>query len=240
MIRWTYPLGKVLGIPVTVHIFFFYTLLVSLTNPGPLGRLGSLFAILVLFLCVLLHEIGHCLAARHYGIAVESIMLWPLGGVATIKGLDKVKPNEEFGIAIAGPIVSFVLACLFFMLYTGIRIFTGPITPRANMQWEDLGELFATMNMALAVFNLLPIYPMDGGRVLRAAATWWAGPDRGMEVAALVSNVLGVLVAIVAVYYDQISLAIIMLLMTLSARAELLSKRSEKSHEKVVKAPSDD
>lgn len=113
----------------------------------------SLLVGLALFASVVLHELGHAMAARYFGIRTRHITLFPFGGIAAIEQIPQ-NPTQEFVIAVAGPLVNVALVCLFvpFALITG---------------WWSLG-LIAVLNAIMAIFNLIPAYPMDGGRVLRA------------------------------------------------------------------------
>src|SRR5262249_29082496 len=128
-----------------------------------------------LFGCVLLHELGHALMARQFGIATRDITLYPMGGVARLERMSE-RPWEEFCIAVAGPLVNVVIAAslaLVFLLL-GLPLAGLGLTQRAWVSPEVslLRDLFA-VNVGLVLFNLLPAFPMDGGRVLRALL---AGP----------------------------------------------------------------
>jgi Zn-dependent protease len=122
---------------------------------GPWPFLLGLLAATGLFLSVLLHELGHALAARRYGIATRRITLWLLGGVAQLERIPQ-EPLKELGVAVAGPLVSFALALLFWLLRQGEGV-AGFLT-----------HYLALVNLTLGLFNLLPALPLDGGRVFRA------------------------------------------------------------------------
>jgi Zn-dependent protease len=139
----------------------------------------------LVFGCVVLHELGHALMARQYGIETADITLYPIGGVARLDRMPR-GGGPELLIALAGPAVNLVIAA---MLWAGLTIF-GP--------WLDenlLGSLMAEMlwiNVGLLVFNMLPVFPMDGGRVLRAGLSGWLGRGRATEVAAAIGQVVAV------------------------------------------------
>ena len=162
--RWNLPLGRILGIEVRVHVTFFALLallaVIDLVRSGsPRGAGIGLAAILALFVCVLLHEFGHALAARRYGIPTRSITLLPIGGVARLERMPE-EPKQELVIALAGPAVNAVIAAsTFAVLVAGA--YSGMIAAdsfAANALW------FLTFaNVILGVFNLLPALPMDGG-----------------------------------------------------------------------------
>jgi Zn-dependent protease len=143
--------------------------------------LGVLF-VLLMFGAVLLHELGHALTARRYDIPTRAITLYPIGGVAEIMGSPRT-PRQEIAIAVAGPAVNFVLAALFGLLTLAL-----PATGLVPM----LASALAWANVGLGTFNLLPAFPMDGGRVLRAALTRRHGPLRATVIAAGLGKVAAI------------------------------------------------
>ncbi|HXF99712.1 MAG TPA: site-2 protease family protein [Bacteroidota bacterium] len=166
-------LGKILGIPFGVNyswFIIFILITLSLTtqfrhlHPGWTYAEHLTFGVvtsILFFASVLLHELGHSVVALRYNIPVKSITLFVFGGVAQI-GKEPEKPMHEFNIAIAGPIVSGALSVLFYLLmFVTYNIWEGV---------SSLGEWLGGINFALAVFNLIPGFPLDGGRVLRAIA----------------------------------------------------------------------
>jgi Zn-dependent protease/CBS domain-containing protein len=172
-------LFSVRGIAISMHVTFPLILLWSalqygwLTNGGWNGAIFGVVVTLILFTIVVLHELGHSVVAQHYGVSVKQIVLLPIGGVAQLGSIPE-KPRQELAIAIAGPLVNFGLAILMVVMglvfgqsvgltslstmFNGLQSFNLPTL---------LGYVFAS-NLFLAVFNLLPAFPMDGGRVLRA------------------------------------------------------------------------
>ena len=165
-------IGKFLGIDVFIHwtflILIAWIVILQLRTNGDLSHiLTAVGFILVLFLCVTLHEYGHALAARRYGIKTKHITLLPIGGIAMLEKMPE-KPAQELVVALAGPLVNFVIAAvLFIYLYaSGQPLFDAQFTtlPSADNFVQNLLKI----NLALAVFNLIPAFPMDGGRVLRA------------------------------------------------------------------------
>ena len=136
--------------------------LVGLQTGGVSVLLQSLAMIVALFASVVLHELGHALAAKGFGIQTAHITLYPFGGIAALKEEPKT-PAKEFWVAIAGPLVNFVLMTLALLAYLA----TG---------WTSVA-IFAGLNFVMGVFNMLPAFPMDGGRVLRAGLSpilgWW-------------------------------------------------------------------
>lgn len=168
--KWSWKLARIAGIDVSMHATFVVLLVwVALSHwtaehSVPAVVTGVAF-ILALFLCIVLHEFGHALMARRFGIATRDITLLPIGGVARLERMPD-KPVEELWVALAGPAVNVVIAAL---LYMWLSVTNG---------WRPVGELSTTdgpflerllvVNVFLVGFNLLPAFPMDGGRVLRA------------------------------------------------------------------------
>jgi Zn-dependent protease len=144
------------GIPIRLHLSFFLLLLL----PIPLLVIPSIFG------AVLLHELGHSLMARRFGIRVIDITFWPLGGMARMSNLPE-SPRVEGWVAIAGPAVNFALALLTLMgMALALLVFPG-LTVGALLL-DSFAGYFLYINVALGTFNLLPAFPMDGGRILRA------------------------------------------------------------------------
>jgi Zn-dependent protease len=161
-----------------------------------------LLGVLTVFGCVLLHELGHALTARRFGIGTRDITLYPIGGVARLEGMGE-KPAEELLIAVAGPAVNVVIALLLAPVgLLGLFHMAGDgLTFSLDMGVASLVVRFLTLvwmsNIMLVLFNLLPCFPMDGGRVLRALLTLGLGRLRATEVAVGVGLVLAVLIGIV-------------------------------------------
>ena len=168
--RWQWKLGTFAGIDVFVHATFL--LLIGWIGYshwleyGTLAKVveGILF-ILALFLCVVLHEYGHALTARRYGIKTRDITLYPIGGVARLERLPE-KPIEELWVALMGPAVNVVIAAIVF-LYLFVTNSLGPMNELTIASGSFLERLM-WVNISLVLFNLIPAFPMDGGRVLRA------------------------------------------------------------------------
>ncbi len=167
------------GIQLRVHLTFPLILIWAMLQFGlftGLGWEGALFGVIVILLLfgiVVLHELGHSIAAQNYGIDVEEIVLLPIGGVAMLKRIPE-KPMQEFVIAIAGPAVNFALAGVLLALDALFGLagrFADPVEGLAQMQTLSVASVFNYVfvaNLFLAFFNLIPAFPMDGGRVLRA------------------------------------------------------------------------
>jgi Zn-dependent protease len=192
--KWSAKLGRFAGIDVYVHVTFLallaYFALVHWGRTGTvLGVLNGLALIIMLFGCVLLHEYGHALAARRYGIGTKHITLLPIGGLALLDSMPR-EPRQEIVVALAGPAVNVVIAAVVYLviLATGAR---GALVPSDPTQMGFLPSLFGA-NVMLALFNLLPAFPMDGGRVLRALLSLRLDRVKATRAAAVVGQVLAV------------------------------------------------
>lgn len=209
---WSIYVGSVGQIPIRIHLTFLALLawlLFGGANASPLAE--TLFVIMV-FMCVLLHELGHALVAKRFNVQTRDITLYPFGGVASI--VSQPSPKGELVIALAGPLVNVIIAA---GMYPWISI-----PDLAQLETTTaLGlplRLFFT-NLALAVFNLLPALPMDGGRVLRACLTLCNVKEATM-VAARISQALCVVLAIAGLYLEQPMLFIIAIIVFLGAMQE--------------------
>ena len=187
--RWSIDVGRVAGITVRLHTTFLLLLIwlgVShyLAGGWPAAVQGLAF-ILAIFGSVLLHEFGHAVAARHYGIETPDITLLPIGGVARLERMPE-RPLEELVVAIAGPAVNVVIVAL---LYLGLVLTGRPGMPEgfALIGGSFIAQLMA-VNISLVLFNIIPAFPMDGGRILRALLATRLGFTRATEIAASIGQ----------------------------------------------------
>jgi Zn-dependent protease len=184
-----YHIGRVLGIPVKVHVTLIIFLPIIAVQIAKVAGSGSLLwgflAATGLFASVALHELGHSVVALAKGIRVRQILLLPIGGLAALDYMPE-NPRDEFQIAAAGPLVSFALAVFFGIL---VWLFGSPEPGWIVLTWMVLGG----MNFMLATFNLLPSFPMDGGRIFRA----WLTPRVGRVAATRIAAKTGRFMAIV-------------------------------------------
>ena len=218
---WTFGLGSVLGIRIRVHWLFMVLLgYLLLFGGGP----AAVVMVCGVFVFVVLHELGHSLVARVYGIGVRDITLLPIGGVARLEGMAPT-PKAEFWIALAGPLVNVVLAAIFLPL--ALLVNAGGLA----LGWdvfgsfaEFLGVLFA-INLALAVFNLLPGFPMDGGRILRAYLARRVGMLEATRKAVRVGRWVAALMAIAGVIWLRPMLLFIALFIYLAGTQERAAVR---------------
>ena len=197
-----FVIGTFSGIGIYAH----WTLLVMLA--GIFGwflwqsfsltiALAGLLLVSTLFGCVILHELGHALTAKHFGISTLDITMYPIGGVARLEGMPK-EPRHELLIAIAGPAVNLAIAAVLFVVLIATGRSIAPLFFIAN-EPNVLGSLM-WMNLALVGFNMLPAFPMDGGRVLRAGLATKISYKNATRIASYVGQGMAVLFAIVAVF----------------------------------------
>jgi Zn-dependent protease/predicted transcriptional regulator len=206
--RWSWRVGKIAGIDVHVHATFWLLLVwVGLARYQAAGSVAAvvpeLVFILAVFGIVVLHELGHALAARRYGIATRDITLLPIGGVARLDRMPR-DPRQELVIALAGPAVNFVLAAV---LYLTLRV-AGSVSSVAETASLDAGFLGRALparligiNLWLGAFNLVPAFPMDGGRVLRAALAIRSGNyATATELAARIGRAFALLFGVIGLF----------------------------------------
>jgi len=209
-------LGTYAGIPVKVHWTFglmlmiiFYIGVQNQLNPVELGFFFLL--VLTLFLCVILHEYGHALTARFYKVNTRDIIISPIGGVARLEKLPN-DPKEEFVIAIAGPLVNVFIAliCMTILFFiTSENMFTlNPDAVTVDNPIEFLKTVFY-INVVLFLFNLIPAFPMDGGRVLRSLLSIKLGKVRSTKIASTIGKIIALFFIGIGLYISHYALAII-------------------------------
>ena len=218
---WSLPLGRVLGTEIRLHLTFLLLLawigLAHGMRGGVAEAVQGIAFISLLFACVVLHEFGHVLAARRYGIATPDITLLPIGGVARLERIPD-KPAEELVVALAGPAVNVVIALVLLLALGGMP------DAAAMAGLEESGHSMAArlfwVNVILVGFNLIPAFPMDGGRVLRALLGWRMGHRRATEVAAGIGQALAFALGLVGLLGGAPLLVFVALFVWLGAGAE--------------------
>jgi Zn-dependent protease len=233
------------GIPVFLHwsfgLIFVYILWHAQSNEMSVIDTFWLTGLFMsLFLCVLLHEYGHALTARRYGVKTRDIVLMPIGGVARLERMPE-KPMQEFVVAIAGPLVNVVIATVLLVL---IGIFANPVhleILKAAVLQSSSGEALeesvqesvlqippllqfalnlAATNIALVLFNMIPAFPMDGGRVFRALLSMRTGRAKATRIAAWVGQAIALMLVGYGLWSDGFMLAILGIFVIYAARSE--------------------
>lgn len=196
---WSWRLARVAGIDLKVHVSFLLVIVLGAMQWGGFGARGAVFGavlMLLMFASVTLHEFGHALVAKAFSIPVKDITLYPIGGVAQLTRRPKT-PLQEFLIAIAGPAVNVALAALLSFVGTSFYAPSDLLETMRAPQSEvptlmTLVAMLISSNVILAVFNMLPALPMDGGRVLRALLSFVMSADTATRVSAVVARLLAV------------------------------------------------
>ena len=199
---WSIPLLRVRGIAIKVHVTFVLILVWAAyywgveTGAGLQGALFGVVATLLLFVCVTLHELGHAFQALTYGIEVEDITLLPIGGVARLQVPDNAR--QELAIAVAGPAVNVAIAAVLIVIgaLTGMTVIEDPSAMTTAMEradWAALLPYLTVANIGLVLFNAIPAFPLDGGRVLRALLALRLDYARATAIAVAIGQGLALL-----------------------------------------------
>ncbi len=208
--KWSWKIARIAGIDVYIHATFLLLIyLVGISYWNQQGTVAAVISgvgfILSIFACVVLHELGHSLTARRYGIRTRNITLLPIGGVASLEKMPD-DPRQEMNVAMAGPAVNFVIAMLLY-LYLDFR--NVPITP-TELDFTGQPFLYRLMmvNIFIGGFNLLPAFPMDGGRVLRAFLALRMDHAKATQKAASVGQFLALGMGLLGMIYNPFLLFI--------------------------------
>jgi Zn-dependent proteases len=209
--KWSWKLGKVFGINVYMHATFLILIAwIVLTEWGEThsGRAvaGAVLFILALFVCVVAHEFGHALAARRYGIQTNDITLLPIGGVSSLERIPD-DPRQELMVALAGPAVSVAIAAAL-LLAAWITGATGHLTQIGPWGNVPFIEQLLLANVMLVIFNLLPAFPMDGGRIFRSLLARRMDYSRATRIAANVGQGMALLFAGLGLFGNPVLIVI--------------------------------
>lgn len=217
---WSLTVGYVYGTAVRIHVTFLLFLAwiwVAYYQRGGAGAAWDGVAfVALLFLCVLLHEFGHIFAARRYGVKTPEVTLWPFGGIARLERIPE-KPSEELVVALAGPAVNVVIAAVL-LIFLGGNVGVEHIESIENPQVSLLAKL-AAANIFLVVFNLIPAFPMDGGRVLRALLAMRMSHAQATQTAASIGQGLAIGLGVLGIFGNPM-LIIIAVFVFLAASGE--------------------
>jgi stage IV sporulation protein FB len=225
---WSLNIGSVAGTVVRIHLTFLLFLawifVASYASSGAASAWDSVIFMVLLFLCVLLHEFGHIFTARAFGVTTPYVTLLPIGGVAQLERIPE-DPRQEFLIAIAGPLVNVAIA-LALLLFAGASLYTSAATGVENMR-IPLVDRLAAVNLFLALFNMIPAFPMDGGRVLRALLATRLGYVRATEVAAWIGQAVAFALGFIGLMGNPLLIFIaIFVYLAASSEAHMVAMRA--------------
>ena len=208
--KWSLRIGRFAGIDVYMHATFllligWVALLHWRQGQNIMAVVAGIVFILAVFLCVILHEFGHALTARRYGVKTRDIILLPIGGVARLERLP-TNPLQELWVALAGPAVNVVIA---FVLFVWLK-FTASFEPLRvlTLTTGPFLERIMVVNLFLVVFNMIPAFPMDGGRVLRAILATRKEYSRATQMAASIGQGIAILFGFIGLFYNPLLLFI--------------------------------
>jgi Zn-dependent protease/CBS domain-containing protein len=215
-------IATISGIPIRLHFtFFLFLLWVGVVAQDQGGILWPLFLVAI-FLCVILHELGHALTGQMFGVQTRDITLYPIGGVAMLEGRPNAK--QELWIALAGPVVNVVIA----LGLLGIVLLKHGHIPQTagELSKDSFLSLLMAANLSLALFNLIPAFPMDGGRVLRALLAMRMPEIKATRIAAGIGQILAIVLCGFGLVNGQVILVLIAFFVFLGAGQEVTSIRT--------------
>src|SRR5215210_6652108 len=222
----SFKIGRFSGIDVKVHWTFllllaFFAFLGYQSSGTLAGALTPTAVIVALFLCVLLHEFGHSLVAQRLGLEIHSLTLLPIGGVSNLESLPE-KPADEVKITLAGPLVNVVLAPIFF----GVGLLLGAVPRMPADLFTGIGSVgqfffyLGYLNVVLALFNLLPAFPLDGGRILRGLLATRLGAVRATEISSVVGQLFAAAFFLIGLLGGNLLLALVAVFIYFGATGE--------------------
>jgi stage IV sporulation protein FB len=225
---WSLNIGTIAGTQVRVHITFLLFLgwifFASYASGGPAAAWSGLAFMVLLFACVLAHEFGHIFTARAFGVATPDVTLYPIGGVARLERIPE-QPHEEFLIAIAGPLVNVVIAIVLVVL-AGAHLRAGDLSAVESAR-VSLVDRLAAVNLFLALFNMIPAFPMDGGRVLRALLATRLGYVRATEISAFIGQGFAFALGFIGLFSNPMLIFIaVFVYLAASSEAHLVALRA--------------
>lgn len=222
--RWSLPLGRVFGIALRLHVTFLMLLAwvgyEAFVEGGAPAAKWELLRVCLIFLCIILHELGHSVVAQKLGVEVKSITLLPIGGVAALRSLPE-NPWHEIAITVAGPLVNAIIALVLFPV-AGITSVAQFVAAMSHIP-TDVGSLLRALvgtNLLLVIFNSIPAFPMDGGRLLRAVLALMMSYRRATTIAAFVGQGMAVIFVLVGLRYEMWLLVIIGVFIFMGAEGE--------------------
>ena len=225
---WSLNIGTVAGTAIRIHVTFILLLAwifgIDYIAGGLQEAWNGLVFIVLLFLCVLLHEFGHIFTARAFGIRTPDVILLPIGGVSRLERIPE-RPRQEFLVTIAGPMVNVAIA--FILIVIGGANLSAERLAALGSADVSLIDRLAAVNLVLAIFNLIPAFPMDGGRVLRALLATRLGYVRATEVAATIGQGVAFALGFLGLFFNPLLIFIaIFVYLAASAEAHLVATRA--------------
>jgi stage IV sporulation protein FB len=225
---WSLSVGRIAGTEIRIHftflLFLIWIFAANYAAGGKAAAWSSTLFVVLIFGCVLLHEYGHILTARVFGVATPDVTLLPIGGVARLERIPE-EPYQEFLVAIAGPAVNVVIA-IALVLFGGAHL-DPQYLAAVGSSGVSLVDRLAIVNVFLVLFNLIPAFPMDGGRVLRALLAIPLGFVRATQIAATIGQGLAFVFGIVGLFYSPILILIaVFVYLAASSEAHLVALRA--------------
>jgi stage IV sporulation protein FB len=217
---WSVHIGSIAGTAIRVHftflLFLAWIFISSYASGGADAAVSALVFILLVFACVTAHEFGHIFTARAFGVPTPDVTLLPIGGVARLARIPE-KPSEEFLVAIAGPLVNVAIAIVLYLV-AGADLSERHLATIDSSQVSMIDRL-AAVNLFIALFNMIPAFPMDGGRVLRAVLSIKLGHVRATEIAAKIGQLVAFALGFIGLFWNPL-LIFIAIFVYLAAASE--------------------
>ena len=198
--KYSFKIGSAWGIPIELHLTFILLIAAVFILSVPTQQFYTFAIVLSLFIFVVFHELAHSIIARHYGIKVRKIILYPIGGVSEIEEIPD-NPSQEWRMAVAGPLTSLVLGATLLAVSLLISNQTFTIYTFITITGNFLTDL-ATLNILLGAFNLIPAFPMDGGRVFRALLAERLKYSDATRYAVYIGKIFGIAMVLIGFVYN--------------------------------------
>jgi Zn-dependent protease/CBS domain-containing protein len=228
VMSWSVNIGSIAGTAIRIHVtfllFLVWIFVAGLATSGVNDAVNSLVFMVLLFACVVAHEFGHIFTARAFGVPTPDVTLLPIGGVARLARIPE-KPSEEFLVAIAGPLVNVAIAIVLIAIaptHLSAAHLAAMESPKVSMV-----DRLAEVNLFLAIFNMIPAFPMDGGRVLRALLAVRLGHVRATEIAASIGQFAAFALGFLGLFYNPMLIFIaIFVYLAAASEAHMVSLRA--------------
>jgi stage IV sporulation protein FB len=225
---WSVNIGSIAGTAIRIHItfllFLVWIFIASYLSGGAEAAWSGLAFIILLFACVLAHEFGHIFTARGFGVQTPDVTLLPIGGVARLERIPEA-PGQEFLVAIAGPLVNVAIAIVL-LIFAGADLSADRLTAVESSKIALVDRL-AAVNLFIALFNMIPAFPMDGGRVLRALLSIRLGHVRATEISATIGQAVAFVLGFAGLLFNPLLIFIaIFVYLAAASEAQLVALRA--------------